>query len=144
MSKKKSKPNPQSASATYTPTQPTFKCRRTLAQHIEDNMLCVAKKSYHQRIMFVASHIDDSSAYELKSLLTKLLNSINENAENDKITGLIVMYKLHSVYMLEGSEDYIGRFVQKLAIKSNGIYSNAKIVLTYNNINQVSKVKRTI
>lgn len=122
---------------------PAFKTRRTLADHVKDNMLCAGKHSYHQRIIYVASHVVGTSenSLEIKRALNKIVKLINNVVEESEIlTGLIIIYNSYSVYMLEGSEKYIGQFIMEIVNQFDKYFKCARIILIYNNINQVKNV----
>lgn len=119
---------------------PSHQNRRTLAEHVKDNMLCAGKTSYHQRILFSASHSDCSASGidELRRRLFALCKETNQEApENEKITGFIFIYATHSVYMVEGSETFIAQFMEKLSDQMKGFYSASRLSLILNNSNQV-------
>lgn len=119
---------------------PTFRSRRTLAEHVKDNMICAGKQSYHQRLIFVASHKTGTpeNSLELKRTLKQFEKfSNNLVADTEILTGLIIIYTSYSVYMLEGSEKCIGKFSQKLTNDFEKFFKCARVVLIFNNINQV-------
>lgn len=118
-------------------TQPvqTFRNRRTLADHVKDNMLCAGKVSYHQRVIFVASHAIGTDPIQLKLSVEQLAKSVNRSAgQSEEITGLVVVYNTHSMYMLEGSEKCIGQFAKLLQCS---VFKQNRVALVYNNANQV-------
>lgn len=125
---------------------PAFQQRKTLANHVQNNMNYFKRHSYYQRIIFVAKHLlikehceqPPRRAKEIKDIIKELLIRINCNhSDKDKLTGLALFYNTHSVYMLEGGEDYIGKFIKNIVEIINEIFINSKIILVYNNINQV-------
>lgn len=125
------------------PTQelPQYQKRRTVADHVKDNMLCAGKQNYHQRIIFVAHHLhtDKKDRFkEIKKMINKLVISANQAATSDKLTGMMMFYSMYSVYLLEGGEENIGIFLQSLNDNVNE-FDASRVVLIYNNSNRVSK-----
>lgn len=122
---------------------PQYQKRRTVADHVKDNMMCAGKQNYHQRIIFVAQHrqSDKKDRFkELRKLLNKLVITSNQAATSDKLTGLMMFYSGSSVYLLEGGEDNIGNFMKSLNDVTNDFIADSKVVLIYNNSNRVSNV----
>lgn len=122
---------------------PQYQKRRTVADHVKDNMMCAGKQNYHQRIIFVAHHrqSDKKDRFkELRKLLNKRVITSNQAATSDKLTGLMMFYSEYSVYLLEGGEDNIGNFTKSLNDVTNDFIADSKVVLIYNNSNRVSNV----
>lgn len=117
----------------------TFRNRRTLADHAKDNMLCAGKVSYHQRVIFVASHAAEMDTKQLKLSVEQLVKSANRttDAQPEEMTGLMVIYSTHSMCMLEGSEKCIGQFIKLLNTLLSSHYKQNRVALVYNNANQV-------
>lgn len=126
------------------PTQelPQYQKRRTVADHVKDNMLCAGKQNYHQRIIFVTHHIqtDKKDRFkEIRKILNKLVITSNQAATSDKLTGMMMFCSMYSVYLLEGGEDNIGNFMKSLNDIANDLFDASRVVLIYNNSNRVSK-----
>lgn len=51
--------------------------------------------------------------------------------------GLIILSDLYSMVMVESTEDVVSVFLTKVAEVSEQLYESTKIVLIYNNANQV-------
>lgn len=140
-SKSKSKRSNVKGQPVVISTQPvqTFRNRRTLADHAKDNMLCAGKVSYHQRVIFVASHSADIDPKQLKLSVEQLAKSVNRTTitQSEEMTGLMVIYSTHSMYMLEGSEKCIGQFVKLLNTLQHSHFKQNRVALVYNNANQV-------
>lgn len=122
---------------------PQYQKRRTVADHVKDNMLCAGKQSYHQRIIFVVQHrqSDRKDLFkEIRKLLNKLVIASNQAAASDKLTGLMVFYTGYSVYMLEGGEENIGNFMKSIQDIGKDFFADSKVVLIYNNSNRVSNL----
>lgn len=142
-SSKKSK-NVETASTKTNEPGPSFRSRLTLADHVKVNMLCAGKASYHQRIIFVASHATDVEWTQLKTELEDNAQTVNRFAgENEHMSGLILVYRTHSVYMLEGSEKCIGNYMKQLHSidVTEHWYNECRVALVYNNINQVVRIE---
>lgn len=135
---KRSNVKGQPAVITTQPVQ-TFRNRRTLADHAKDNMLCAGKVSYHQRVIFVASHAADIDPKQLKHSIEELARSVNRTTtvQSEEMTGLMVVYSTHSMYMVEGSEKCIGQFVKLLSTLQPSHFKQDRVALVYNNANQV-------
>lgn len=122
---------------------PQYQKRRTVADHVEDNMLCAGKHNYHQRIIFVAHHIQSDKKDQIKEIrriLNKLVMTSNQATTSDKLTGLMMFYSGYSVYLLEGGEDNIGNFMRSLNDIASDFFDDSKIVMIYNNSNRVSNL----
>lgn len=121
---------------------PQYQKRRTVADHVKDNMLCAGKQSYHQRIIFVAYHRPSDKKdqiKEIRKIINKLVITSNQAATSDKLTGLMMFCCGYSVYLLEGGEENIGNFMKALNSITNDFFANGRVVLIYNNSNRVSK-----
>lgn len=126
---------------------PQYQKRRTVADHVKDNMLCAGKQSYHQRIMFVAKHrqSDRKDLFkEIRKLLNKLVITSNQAAASDKLTGLMIFYAGYSGYLLEGGEENIGNFMKSLNDIGKDVFADSKVVLIYNNSNRVSSFMSSV
>lgn len=53
------------------------------------------------------------------------------------VLGLFLNYVGYSIHMIEGTEEEIGKYLRKLTEKYSTIMEKSKIVLVYNNANQV-------
>lgn len=102
--------------------------------YVEDNMLCAGRQTYFQRIIFAVKH---KTGKPVKNSFVDFSLEVNRNAGDDKMSGLVLIYKLHSVHMIEGSENVLGRYLTKLAMVSIENFECSKIVMIYNNANQV-------
>lgn len=114
---------------------PDPKLRRTLTGHVADSMVSAKRISYYQRLVFVGKMLDKKSPGEVVQELRKFFAVANAHKE-DKVSGLM-MVDTHMVGMIEGPEDCLTRFLQILS-KAEGIIGVTKVVLVYNNANQVS------
>ncbi|XP_037044817.1 uncharacterized protein LOC119080512 [Bradysia coprophila] len=118
---------------------PQYQKRRTVADHVKDNMLCAGKQNYHQRIIFVVHHIHSDKkdrVKELRKTLNKLVIASNQAATSDKLTGLMMFYSEYSVYMVEGGEENIGNFMKSFSGATKEFFAEGKVVLIYNNSNR--------
>lgn len=118
-------------------SNPSLQHRKTLLSHIRDNMSCAGRKTYFQRIIFVAKHAPGREILDVKDFYVDFSNEVNKNASDDKLTGLVLIYKKFTVQMIEGSEIILGRYMVKLAAKEAELYEKSRVVLIYNNTNQV-------
>lgn len=113
----------------------------TLFDHVRNNLLCNGRQTYYQRIIYVASHKNSASlsvsSDRLKLFLLDLIGAINRDSIDDKLTGLLVTYDMHSVHMLEGPENCMAKYFRGLRDEMDKYFKHTKIVLVYNNINQV-------
>jgi hypothetical protein len=66
-------------------TTPNFQSRKSLANHVKDNMLCAGRRTYYQRLIFIARY-DESQANIIKE---KYLKHIQEaiKSPDEKLTG---------------------------------------------------------
>lgn len=122
---------------------PQYQKRRTVADHVKDNMLCAGKQNYHQRIIFVVHHTKSEikdRVKEIRKLLNKLVIASNQAATSDKLTGLMMFYSEYSVYMVEGGEENIGNFMKSFNGAMKDFLAEGKVVLIYNNSNRVSRL----
>lgn len=115
---------------------PTF--RRTLANHVRDNMLCCGRRSYYQRIIYVAKHKKIIEPHKIKEPFNKVIKEVYKYPTEDRLGGLMIGHDWYSLHMLEGSDDLIGKYCQILAKAADDLFEKNRIVLLYNNINLVS------
>lgn len=73
----------------------------------------------------------------IKDMLADIASGVNREAVCDKLTGLMLVYETHSVHVVEGSEDCVGTFMKRLRKVDEELFKEARVVLVYNNINQV-------
>ncbi|GAB0089964.1 uncharacterized protein DMENIID0001_045930 [Sergentomyia squamirostris] len=117
-------------------SNPSLQHRKTLLSHIQDNMSCAGRKTYFQRIIFLAKHCVGRDIVDVKDFYVDFSTEVNKNASDDKLTGLVLIYKNYTVQMIEGSEIILGRYMVRLAAKEKDLYDNSRVVLIYNNANQ--------
>lgn len=109
---------------------------KSLKDFVVDNLLCAGRRSYYQRIVIVSKH---KLNVNMKSTYLNLCTETNKNVVEDKLTGLLFIYRQYGVLLLEGSESILGKFITKLAAKADQCFEISKIVSIYNNANQVKK-----
>jgi hypothetical protein len=114
---------------------PTF--RRTLANHVRDNMACCGRRSYYQRIIYVAKHKKIIEPHKIKDTFNKFIKEAHKNPTEDRLGGLMIGHDWYSLHMLEGSDDLIGKYCQALSESAEELFEKNRIVLLYNNINLV-------
>ncbi|XP_058122955.1 uncharacterized protein LOC131293944 [Anopheles ziemanni] len=131
---KKKKPLPYFMQKSEDCAMPSFQNRRTLADHVKDNMLCAGRKSYFQRIVYVGRH-PKVTGMTLRDRFLKLIKEIQEHTTNEiKLFGLMINFDGYTVHMIESAEDTIGEYMQHLA--ASDLFEASRVVLVYNNINQ--------
>lgn len=124
--------------AKKTRQDPAFKSRRTLCEHVFANLAHKGIVSFHIRHILVAKHKPGVDTVSMKQKLEELFGKAHHQApEMEKLTGVILIYKAHSVYMLEGAERYFGIAYSLLKPYINEWYLTARLSLIYNNMNQV-------
>lgn len=117
---------------------PSFINRRTLANHVRDNQLVFGRKSYFQRVIYLAKHKTVLEPHKIKDPFNKIIKEIYKYPMDDcRLGGLLVGHDMYSVHMLEGSDELIGNYFQHLAKVSDELFEKSRVVLVYNNINQV-------
>lgn len=68
-------------------TVPTFQSRRTLANHVRDNMLCSGRRSYFQRIIYIAKHKNTIERHKIKDPYSKIIKEIYKYPSDDRLGG---------------------------------------------------------
>ncbi|ETN59428.1 hypothetical protein AND_008977 [Anopheles darlingi] len=132
---KKKKPLPYFMQKSEDQALPSFQNRRTLADHVKDNMLCAGRKNYFQRIVYVGRH-PKVTGMTLRDRFLKLIKEIQEATTNEiKLFGLMINFDGYTVHMIESAEETIGEYMQHLATTS-GLFDASRVILVYNNINQ--------
>ncbi|XP_058055884.1 uncharacterized protein LOC131207287 [Anopheles bellator] len=131
---KKKKPLPYFMQKSEDLALPSFQNRRTLADHVKDNMLCAGRKSYFQRIVYVGRH-PKVTGMTLRDRFLKLIKDIQETTTNEiKLFGLMINFDGYTVHMIESAEETIGEYMQQLV--TSDLFDDSRVVLVYNNINQ--------
>lgn len=70
-----------------TPLNPAFQNRRTVADHVRDNMLCAGRSSYFQRIIYIGKHKKED--VNIKDVYNNIINDVNKNAPGELLSGEI-------------------------------------------------------
>ncbi|CRL01607.1 CLUMA_CG014682, isoform A [Clunio marinus] len=117
-------------------TIPTFQSRRTLANHVRDNMLCAGRRSYFQRVIYLAKHKSIIEPHKIKDPFNRIIKEIYKYPTDDHLGGLLIGHDLYSMHMLEGSDELIGNYFQLLSKTADELFEKSRVVLVYNNINQ--------
>uniref|UniRef100_A0A182P5K8 BLUF domain-containing protein n=1 Tax=Anopheles epiroticus TaxID=199890 RepID=A0A182P5K8_9DIPT len=131
---KKKKPLPYFMQKSEEAALPSFQNRRTLADHVKDNMLCAGRKSYFQRIVYVGRH-PKVTGMTLRDRFLKLIKELQERTTNEiKLFGLMINFDGYTVHMVESAEETVGEYMHTLA--ASGLFEESRVVLVYNNINQ--------
>ncbi|XP_052862614.1 uncharacterized protein LOC128269247 [Anopheles cruzii] len=131
---KKKKPLPYFMQKSEDQALPSFQNRRTLADHVKDNMLCAGRKSYFQRIVYVGRH-PKVTGMTLRDRFLKLIKDIQETTANEiKLFGLMINFDGYTVHMIESAEETIGEYMKQLV--TSDLFDDSRVVLVYNNINQ--------
>ena len=116
-------------------TVPSFQSRRTLANHVRDNMLCSGRRSYFQRVIYVAKHKTVIEPHKIKEPFTRIIKEIYKYPTDDYLGGLLIGYDMYSLHMLEGSDELIGNYFRHLSKIADKLFEKSRVVLIYNNIN---------
>ncbi|XP_040153670.1 uncharacterized protein LOC120894880 [Anopheles arabiensis] len=131
---KKKKPLPYFMERTEEAALPSFQNRRTLADHVKDNMLCAGRKSYFQRIVYVGRH-PKVTGMTLRDRFLKLIKELQECTVCEiKLFGLMINFDGYTVHMVESAEETVGEYLRTLAAAD--LFEESRVVLVYNNINQ--------
>lgn len=117
-------------------TVPTFQSRRTLANHVRDNMMCAGRRSYFQRVIYLAKHKEVIEPHKIKEPFNRIIKEIYKYPTDDYLGGLLIGHDMYSLHMLEGSDELIGNYFKNLSKISNELFEKSRVVLVYNNINQ--------
>ncbi|XP_055608375.1 uncharacterized protein LOC129755762 [Uranotaenia lowii] len=113
---------------------PSFQNRRTLADHVKDNMLCAGRRCYFQRIVYIGRH-PQVSAMTIRDQFMKVLRKMNEQTALEiKLFGMMVNFEGYSMHMIESSEETVGEYMRYLA--ESDLFETSRVVFVYNNINQ--------
>ncbi|XP_053663124.1 uncharacterized protein LOC128712254 [Anopheles marshallii] len=131
---KKKKPLPYFMQKSEDAALPSFQNRRTLADHVKDNMLCAGRKRYFQRIVYVGRH-PKVTGMTLRDRFLKLIKDMQECTTNEiKLFGLMINFDGYTVHMVESAEETVGEYMDTLA--ACDLFEASRVVLVYNNINQ--------
>lgn len=117
-------------------TIPTFQSRRTLANCVRDNMLCSGRRSYFQRVIYLAKHKTVIEPHKIKEPFNRIIKEIYKYPTDDFLGGLLIGHDLYSFHMLEGSDELIGNYFKHLSKTADELFEKSRVVLVYNNINQ--------
>lgn len=115
----------------------------TLFQHVQNNLLCAGRHSYFVRVLAVVAFknvIAVEGQERLKELLADVVNRVNRETAVDKLTGLLLIFGAHSVQIVEGSEDCVGKFMKRMERANDEWFKATRVVMVYNNVNQVRDV----
>lgn len=113
----------------------------SLFQHVQNNLMCAGRHSYFVRIVLAISYRNNATVLgqdKMRDHISEHVTSVNREVAVDKLTGLILIYSTHCVLMVEGSEDCVGKLTKRLNRLAADLFKEARIVLVYNNMNQVS------
>lgn len=116
-------------------TVPTFQSRRTLANIVRDNMLCAGRRSYYQRVIYLAKHKAVIEPHKIKEPFNRIIKEIYRYP-TEHLGGLFIGHEDYSIHMLEGSDELIGNYFRLLTKPANALFEKSRVVLVYNNINQ--------
>lgn len=117
-------------------TVPTFQSRRTLANHVRDNMLCAGRRSYFQRVIYLAKHKAVIEPHKIKEPFNKIMKEVYKYPTDEYLGGLLIGHDMYSLHMLEGSDELIGNYFKHLSKVADEYFEKSRVVLVYNNINQ--------
>ncbi|CAO1322045.1 unnamed protein product [Diamesa hyperborea] len=117
-------------------TIPTFQSRRTLANHVRDNMLCSGRRSYFQRVIYIAKHKNVIEPHKIKDPFNKIIKEIYKYPSEDRLGGLMIGHDMYTIHMIEGSDELVGKYFQLLSNIADDLFEKSKVVLVYNNVNQ--------
>ncbi|XP_053672707.1 uncharacterized protein LOC128723029 [Anopheles nili] len=132
---KRKKPLPYFMQKPDEGTLPSFQNRRTLADHVKDNMLCAGRKRYFQRIVYIGRYKKMSGA-TLRERFGKVVKDVQERTTTEiKLFGLMLSCDDYTMHMIESAEETIGEYMHQLA-KVEDLSVDTRVVLVYNNINQ--------
>lgn len=123
---------------------PSFQNRRTLANHVRDNMMCAGRRSYFQRVIYIARHKTVIEPHRIKEPFTKIIKEVYKYPTEDRLGGLLIGHDIYSIHMLEGSDELIGNYFKHLSKLADELFESTRVVLVYNNINQVSLVAENL
>lgn len=115
---------------------PTFQSRRTLSNHVRDNMLCAGRRSYFQRVIYLAKHKTVIEPHKIKEPFNRIIKEVYKYPTCDFLGGLLIGHDIYSLHMLEGSDELIGNYFKHLAKIADELFEKSRVVLVYNNINQ--------
>lgn len=68
------------------PSKPAFQDRRTLSDHVQDNMMCAGRKNYFQRIIYVIQ-VKENTINIAKEIFNQIVMDVNKNSFGDTLTG---------------------------------------------------------
>lgn len=89
---KKTKSTLKKPTALNSTATPAFQNRRTVADHVRDNMLCAGRRSYFQRIIYIGKHKKED--VNIKDVYNNIINDVNKNAPEELLSGELFFFKL--------------------------------------------------
>lgn len=127
------------------PLVPPFHSRRTLADYVTDSMNFANRHSSHHRVGVLTSNAPTTNREDIKSFLHSTIVDVNhQTTAADHISGMVLLYPGHTMWMLSGGDRSLGQFGDALAPKLGTLFGVSKILFFHSNVNQVFwKQKKT-
>lgn len=121
------------------PTVPPFHSRRTLAEHVHDNMQFANRLALQHRVGVVASNSATKSREEVKEFLEAAITAVNLRIkDSEQITGLVVLYPAHTVMVLTGADRSLGQIKDAVGLTLPQYFTGSRIFFFHGNVNQVN------
>lgn len=100
-------------------------------------MSCCGRRNFYQRIVLVAKHKIKAETHKFKDPFMGIMKELYKYSTEEMLGGLMVGNEWYSFLMIEGSDLLVGNYLKLLAKVADTLYENSRVVLIYNNINQV-------
>ena len=100
-------------------------------------MACCGRRCFYQRIVLVFKHKKKAEMHKFKDPFIGIMKELYKYSIEEMLGGLMVGNEWYSFLMIEGSDLLVGNYLKLLAKIADTMYVNSRVVLIYNNINQV-------
>lgn len=132
----------QNTATTFTdhpvPAAPPFRSRRTLAEHVQDNMHFAHRLMLLHRVGCIVTNSESEKREDLKKHLETAFEQINFKAKtNDHVSGIVVVYHAFTIKVLTGTERSLGLFAETLRDQYSKYFTGGRVVFFHSNVNQV-------
>ncbi|KAB0796859.1 hypothetical protein PPYR_10920 [Photinus pyralis] len=113
--------------------------RRTFLNVLVDNFKEAGRKNYVHRLIYIGDHtLSAEKGSSIGDIMQSTINMVNNEYNDEHLSGILLHYPKYFCHMLEGSEDSIIKHL--ILLKENVEYrthcSRLKMLICYHHINQ--------
>lgn len=132
--------NPSYSLNNAIPLAPPFRSRRTLADHVAENMKLSGRICHLHRLAIIAAVRGTKSSDDVKQMLQKVLSKVNLKSKGpNRISGFVAGSPAYTVIVLTGTESGFGVFAEQLGEHLETFFVCSRVVFFQNNVNYVNK-----